>query len=538
MFSKDDVNYSLYLVTDSTMLPEGKTLEYQVEKALQNGVTLVQLREKDTDTKTFLKRAQNLKDLCTRYGVPLIINDRVDIALAVDADGVHVGQDDMPVPVLRRLLGPDKIIGLSVGYPEEVEELAKWGEGFVDYIGIGMVFPTLTKKNPKKSPMGTVGVSRILSALEDHKAAYCRSVAIGGLHPDNIPRVLIQSMSSNGCRSVDGIAVVSEIMQDPDAGQATRRLKDLINLRHFKYTPGVFAESTFNPNDIDEYIKFIRTAPPLVHHITNDVHQNFGANITLALGASPIMSKNKEEFEELAKINQSVLLLNTGSLPDTSIVFEAVRAYNEQQRPIIYDPVGYSATSVRLMYNQRVLTSAQFTCIKGNAGEILSMDEKSSGQMRGVDSTVTEEGNVETLVEAARRVAYRYRTIVVMTGENDIVIDGTIGCTFNLSTGAGITSSSLPAYVVTAGNIPIMGSVTTTGCSLGTAIACFVGSLQDTHSVFSAVLSAVIVYKVAGKVASERCSGSGSFQKEFLDALYQLARGSDIPLPLISVTRM
>ena len=109
------IDYTLYLVTDSTMLPEGTTLLSQVEAALKNGVTIVQLREKDTDTKTLIHKALELKQLCDRYEVPLIIDDRVDVAMAIDASGVHVGQSDMPIPMVRKLVGPEKIVGWSVG---------------------------------------------------------------------------------------------------------------------------------------------------------------------------------------------------------------------------------------------------------------------------------------------------------------------------------------------------------------------------------------------------------------------------------------
>lgn len=121
MAYKKKVDYTLYLVTDSTMLPPGTTLRSQVLAGLENGVTLVQLREKETETATFVKEALEIKEICAQFDVPLIINDRVDVAMAIDADGVHVGQSDMPIPMVRKLLGPDKIIGWSVGYVHEVE---------------------------------------------------------------------------------------------------------------------------------------------------------------------------------------------------------------------------------------------------------------------------------------------------------------------------------------------------------------------------------------------------------------------------------
>jgi len=161
VFAKEDVDYSLYLVTDSGMLPEGTTLCSQIEAGLQNGVTLVQIREKETDTKLFIEEALEVKKLCTKYNVPLIINDRIDVAMAIKADGVHVGQDDMPIPMVRNLVGPDMIIGWSVGKVSEVEQLAKWGPQLVDYIGIGTLFPPQTKKNAKNIGF-TIRVSPVI----------------------------------------------------------------------------------------------------------------------------------------------------------------------------------------------------------------------------------------------------------------------------------------------------------------------------------------------------------------------------------------
>lgn len=167
MVNKESVDYTLYLVTDSTMLPEGKTLLFQVEQGLKNGVTMVQLREKDTDAKTFVAEALAVKKICDSFNVPLIINDRVDVALAIDASGIHVGQEDIPIPMVRKLVGPDKIVGWSVGKVEEVDRLAEWGPDMIDYIGVGTVFETQTKKDIKKIPMGPEGVSRILTRLEE-----------------------------------------------------------------------------------------------------------------------------------------------------------------------------------------------------------------------------------------------------------------------------------------------------------------------------------------------------------------------------------
>ena len=148
------VDYSLYLVTDSSLVPQGSTFLGQIEKALEGGVTLVQLREKDLDTGPFIELAHKVKALTRQFKVPLIINDRIDVALAIDAEGVHIGQDDMPLTRARQLFGNNKIIGVSCNTIEEAQIAVRDG---ADYLGIGAVWDTATKKLTKKT-LGIQGV--------------------------------------------------------------------------------------------------------------------------------------------------------------------------------------------------------------------------------------------------------------------------------------------------------------------------------------------------------------------------------------------
>ncbi|CAL9734273.1 thiamine biosynthetic bifunctional enzyme [Monosporozyma servazzii] len=520
---KQQVDYSLYLVTDSSMLPPGKTLYDQVKAGLENGVTLVQIREKDTDTKSFIEEGLQVRELCHQFKVPLIINDRVDVALAIDADGVHVGQDDMPIPMVRKLLGPDKILGWSVGLVSEVEELANWGPDMIDYIGIGTLFPTLTKKNQKKSPMGPQGASDILTALETNQASWCKTVGIGGLHPDCIERVIYQCNSSNGRRSIDGIALVSDIMASPNASSSTAVLRELIRGTNFKYVNFQLTPSDVNASNVRDVISQVKNSRPLVHHMTNKVHQNFGANVTLALGSSPIMSEVESEARDLAQIPQASLLLNTGSVAPAATIKTAIRAYNEFKRPIVFDPVGYSATQTRLILNDTLLTFGQFICIKGNSSEILSLARMTEGKMKGVDAAGTDLITKEYLALATQTVAYKYKTIAVCTGETDFIADGTFAGKIQLSEGTeGVTANDVPCYTIENGPIPIMGDITASGCSLGSTIACLLGGLKEDGIAIEAVVGAVQLYKSAGKLASTRARGNGSFHVELIDALYQL----------------
>ena len=177
-----------------------------VSDAVAGGVTMVQLREKTADTRTFLERAWALKRRLQGTGVPLIINDRVDIALAVDADGVHLGQSDMPVEIARRLLGPNKIIGLSV---ENLEQIESANELDIQYIGISPIFATPTKTDTK-APFGLEGARQAVM-MSKHP-----TIGIGGINASNIDAVWATGL--------DGVAVVSAIMSAPDPQQAARDL--------------------------------------------------------------------------------------------------------------------------------------------------------------------------------------------------------------------------------------------------------------------------------------------------------------------------
>ena len=191
---------TLNLVTDSAVTT-GQLLRI-VKGAVAGGVTMVQLREKTTDTRTFLERAWALKRLLKGTGVPLIINDRVDIALAVDADGVHLGQSDMPVDIARRLLGPDKIIGLSV---ESLEQIEQANSLDIQYIGISPIFATSTKTDTK-APFGLEGARQAV------KRSIHPTIGIGGINATNIAAVRATGL--------DGVAVVSAIMSAPNPQQA------------------------------------------------------------------------------------------------------------------------------------------------------------------------------------------------------------------------------------------------------------------------------------------------------------------------------
>lgn len=199
----------LYLVTDRP-LSLGRDLEWIVTEAVRGGVTMVQLREKDCDTREFVELAARLKAALSPLGVPLIINDRIDVALAMDADGVHIGQSDMPYDIARKLLGPDKIIGLSV---ENMDDIRVANALDVDYVGISPVYSTSTKTDTA-APFGLDGLREAV------KLSVHPTVAIGGMNARTAADVM-------AC-GTDGIAVVSAIVSADSPYDASVNLKSIV----------------------------------------------------------------------------------------------------------------------------------------------------------------------------------------------------------------------------------------------------------------------------------------------------------------------
>ena len=196
----DPAAYRLCLVTDRA-LARGRPLVEVVMRAVTGGVTMVQLREKAATTRAFLDEARALKALLADHGVPLIVNDRVDIALAVGADGVHVGQTDMPVAAVRALIGPDRLIGLSI---TDAEQIARPDAAAADYLGIGPLHPQKTKPDAS-APLGLGGFARL------RRMSAKPVLAIGGVKAEDVPMLVEEGAT--------GVAVVSAIMgaEDPEA---------------------------------------------------------------------------------------------------------------------------------------------------------------------------------------------------------------------------------------------------------------------------------------------------------------------------------
>lgn len=493
---------SLYLVTDSTHAVLGDAnIFHVVDEAIKGGVTIVQYRDKHAETGELISTATKLHEITKRHSVPLLINDRVDVALAVGAEGVHLGQDDMPIAAARRILGNTAIIGITASSIEEAQ--AAQSEG-ADYLGIGTVFATSTKEDTK-SIIGTAGTAAILQAMEDSQLP---TVAIGGINSSNILRVLHQTtVSPKACLS--GVAVVSAIMAAKDPQKAANESINLISDRGDKIYPAIppnaacIKDAATLLEKVPAIVEEHRERNPLCHNMTNQVVQNFAANVCLATGSSPIMSNNGDEAPELASFG-GALVINMGTVTRESIsnYLLAIKAYNVALNPIVFDPVGAGATTIRKDAVVKLMASGFFDVIKGNEGEITTVFGSADVKQRGVDSGPS----ASTPHEKARLVtdlARRERNIILMTGSTDFLSDGT-------------------RTVAISNGVALLGQITGSGCALGSVIASYVAVYRQDK--FLAALTAILHYEIAAERASTyfHVRGPGTFVPAFLDELYSI----------------
>ncbi|MCI8496891.1 MAG: thiamine phosphate synthase [Clostridiales bacterium] len=201
------IDYTLYLCTDRGLMTT-RTVEESVEQAILGGATVIQLREKDLSSRDFYNTARKVREVTARHHIPFLINDRADIALAVQADGVHVGQSDLPCAAVRRMMGKDAVIGVSVSTVEEA--LAAQADG-ADYLGVGAMFATGTKQDAE-----VVG-REVLCAIR--AAVSIPIVIIGGINAATIPQF--------AGLGIDGAAVVSAIVAQPDVRAAAQSLRTI-----------------------------------------------------------------------------------------------------------------------------------------------------------------------------------------------------------------------------------------------------------------------------------------------------------------------
>ena len=357
----------LYAITDRSWLKEGETLKEVTEQAILGGVTMIQLREKNMPYDEQKKLAIEIKQVCNKYNIPFIINDDVNLAKDIDADGVHVGQSDMAVEEARKILGYNKIVGATAKTVEQAVLAQKSG---ADYLGSGAIFGTTTKADAKPMTM------ELLNSICD--SVNIPVVAIGGIDKNNVSELKEANIA--------GIAVVSGIYAEKNKRKAAIKLCD--NLYGRK----------------------------VIQCITNHVTVNSVANMILAIGASPIMSHHICEVEEVQKM-ASGLLLNLGATDDYEAMKIAYRTAINCGHPIVIDPVGVGGISFRRNFIKELLAIGSPSCIRGNFGEIKAIFEDIN-TMAGLDSDVSADSNI------VKQLAERLGCIIVATGKEDIISGG------------------------------------------------------------------------------------------------------------------
>lgn len=504
--TNSNLDLSLYLVTDSTPALLGdKDLAQVVEAAINGGVTIVQYRDKHSDTAVLIDTARRLLEVTRRHHIPLLINDRVDVCLAIGAEGVHIGQDDMHIAEARKLLGQDAIIGVSACSVEEAQEAIDNG---ADYLGVGTMFATATKTDTK-SIIGTRGVQMILKTCQTGTKYKVGCVSIGSINASNVQRVIHQSAYEDNY--INGVAVVSAIVAAPESQRSAKQLRTLVDSAKHSFfiscppntSPATEASELLK--EVPAIIKKHTTSSVLCHNMMNTVVQNFAANVCLATGSSPIMSLNGLEATDLASLG-GALVINMGTVtPDLLETYlMGMKAYNATANPIVLDPVGGGATSVRNAAVKQLLAGGFFDIIKGNEGEISAVIGTSNVQQHGVDSG-TSTSTTAQKAEMARSLAQRERCVVLMTGETDLISDGRR--TFGISNGS-----------------KWLGKITGSGCALGSVLASYVAIYRADKLL--AALAGILHYEIAAERAAERSDvkGPGSFIPAFLDELYILGK--------------
>lgn len=434
--------------------------------------------------------------------MPLLINDRVDVALAAGVEGVHVGQDDLDLRTARKLLGADAIIGVTANNLEEALEAARAG---ADYLGVGAVYATPTKENTK-AILGTAGVQNILIELAMANLLV-KTVAIGGINASNVQRVLYQSASP--ARALDGIAVVSAIMASSQPKNAALQLKRL--MRELPRFVSTLDKPPLSRKDIvartPGIVKRMAEKKPICHNMTNLVVQNIAANVALAVGASPIMSNNGLEAGDLASLGGSLVINMGTTTPDVRANhLKALEAYNAIGGPVILDPVGAGATQQRREGVKVLMAGGYFDLIKGNEGEIRTVSGVEGVQQHGVDSGASQL-TLEDKIKLVKGTAIRERNVILMTGAIDVISDG--ARTFTISNGH-----------------DYLGEITGSGCTLGTTIACMMATERDDKLL--AALAGILLFEIAaeGAAAREDVRGPGTFVPAFLDELYHIRQKS------------
>ncbi|MDD6289763.1 MAG: thiamine phosphate synthase [Eggerthellales bacterium] len=469
---RNPVDYTLYLVTDQDLMST-QTLEQAVEQACEGGVTLVQIREKKASQDEFLDVARRCKAITDRFGVGLIVNDNPHVAAQIGALGVHVGQDDTPVPQVRQIVGPDAIIGVSAHTVEEAQRAQAEG---ADYLGIGGI--TLTATKPDAPALTFAQLDAIVESVD------IPCVVIGGVNARTIPLCHGHGFA--------GYAVVSAIIAQPDIAAAAAGLRRVIARNDLPSADAALRDQILT------CVETVKATNPMAPSITNFVTIDYVANAQLAVGGSAAMVYLPDEGEMLA--GSPSMYLNMGTLMPVygETIPRTGRALAAAGTPWVLDPVGIGIGSLRTQLLQS-LRDCRPGIIRCNASEAIALaslwglTQAEDSGVRGVDST----DSVDSAQAAAVALARHTGGAVAVSGEVDLVTDG-----FRVAR--------------VKGGSPLLTCITGSGCSLGGVAAIYATAADP----FAAALTATVAYNLAADRAAQTAQAPGSFKVAFLDALY------------------
>ena len=437
----------VYLITDDSR-GDDETLS-TVEQALRGGARCVQLRDKRRSGNDLYRLALRLRALTARSGAAFIVNDRIDLALAVGADGVHLGQDDIPARDARRLLGRDRVLGVSADTPERARRAVADG---ADYLGVGHVFGSISKTKGTP-PIGVQG----LRAVADEVAVPI--VAIGAIGRDNAADAVEAGASA--------VAVISAVSRADNPEAATRELSSRVRAA---YEGRRSAERradppALRPEQAAAALQTLRNRRPLIQIITNYVVMSDTANATRLLGALPVMSEAEEEVDEMVR-QAGALLVNTGTpvRPRLRAMRRAAESAARAGVPMVLDPVGCGATGFRIELNRRLALDGRPAVVRGNAAEVAALIGRRS-EIRGVeDAGEAATHQQQFRIELAQAAAGQLGCVVAVSGPVDVVADG---------------AGELPRTVLVQNGTAMLSQLVGTGCVVSALIAAFAAVESD-----------------------------------------------------------
>jgi len=457
----------VYFLTDDSLSDE--QLLRTVEQALRGGARCVQLRDKRRDTRDLHRLAARLRALTARMGAGFIINDRIDLALAVGADGAHIGQVDIPARDARRLLGPQRVLGVSADSPERARRAVADG---ADYLGVGHVFGSVAKEK-NEPPIGVEGLATVC------EGARVPVVAIGAVNSENAAQAIESGASA--------VAVISAISRTEDPEASARELASVVRSAYEQRKTALRRSHppAPEPERAGSALETLRNQQPLIQIIADHAVVAAAAGATELIGAHPLTSEAEEEAGEMVR-RARALLVNTGA-PTSGTVRAMRRAADSARRagvPVVLDPRGSGASAYRVEVNQGLARAGAPAIVRGNAPEIGALIGRRI-DLRGVDEDRQENDSYDKArIGLARAAASQLGTVVVVTGPVDVVCDG---------------RATVPRIVLVGNGTSLSAGVVGGGCIVSGLIASFAAIEGDP---FLAALWGLGVMGVAAEQAA------------------------------------